>query len=74
MGEWEPISDALYATEIHHCDFCGRMMVKQLWRVEYGGKKLQFCDERCEHTWFDYWLPRYGKEHGFVSEDPPPDN
>ena len=41
-------------------------MVKRLWRVEYGGKSLKFCDDRCEQIWFDYWLPRYGKAHGFT--------
>lgn len=69
MGQWESISESLYATEIHQCDFCGKMLVKRLWRVAYGGKSLQFCDERCERTWFDYWLPRYGKAYGFSSDD-----
>jgi ribosomal protein L24E len=68
MGQWKQISDALYATHIHHCDFCGKMMVKRLWCVEYEGKPLRFCDERCEYTWFDYWLPRYGKSHGFKTD------
>ena len=54
MGQWEQISDALYATHIHHCGFCGKMMVKHLWCVEYEGKPLRFCDEWCEYTWFDY--------------------
>ena len=69
MGRWEPISDALYATQIHHCDLCGKMMVKRFWQVEYSGKSLSFCDQHCEATWIDYWLPRYGADHGFTEED-----
>lgn len=69
MAQWEPISDALYATQIHHCDLCGKMLVRRLWRVEYERKSLKFCDERCEQTWLDYWLPRYGKAHGFTNDE-----
>ncbi len=69
MGQWEPISEALYATQIHRCDLCGKMMVKQFWRVEYGGQSLSFCNPRCEAIWFDYWLPRYGEEHGFPPKE-----
>ena len=69
MGKWEPISDALYATQIHHCDLCGKMMVKRFWQVEYSDKSLSFCAPRCETTFFNYWLPRYGAEHGFIGAD-----
>ena len=68
MARWEPISDALYATQIHHCDLCGRC-----WSGAYAGgirrEIPSFCDERCEQIWFDYWLPRYGKAHGFANNE-----
>ena len=70
MGRWEPISDALYATEIHRCELCGQMLVRRRWRVEYGGRILHICGDRCERTWLDYWLPRYGKSHGFTDVPP----
>ena len=59
-GHWEPISDALYATRTERCDLCGKMIVGRLWRVSHAGRSLRFCDQRCERTWLEYWLPRYG--------------
>jgi len=59
-GQWEPIPQSLTTTQVHHCDVCGKMLVRRMWRVEYQDRKLGFCDEPCERMWFEYWLPRYG--------------
>ena len=59
-GHWEPIPDALYATVTARCDLCGKMIVGRLWRAQHAGRKLSFCDRRCQRTWLEYWLPRYG--------------
>ena len=69
MGQWVRLSEALYETRVQHCDFCGKMLVKRLWSVDYRDRSLSFCNERCEATFFDYWLPRYGKERGFAGEE-----
>jgi hypothetical protein len=70
MGEWKPISTALYETRIHRCDYCGKMVPRRIWVIAYQGKPLQFCDPKCELGWFEYWLPRYGSEHGFSTAAP----
>ena len=67
MSRWEPISDALYATENQRCDLCGKMMVKRLWRVEHEGRAYKFCDGECERFWHEYWLPRYGGKADLTS-------
>ena len=36
------------------------MIVGRLWRASHAGRSLRFCDQRCERTWLEYWLPRYG--------------
>jgi len=59
-GHWEPVPDALYATTTARCDLCGKMIVGRLWRAAHGGRRLSFCDRRCQRTWLEYWLPRYG--------------
>ena len=59
-GHWEPIPDALYATTTARCDLCGKMIVGRLWRARHGHRSLGFCDRRCQRTWLEYWLPRYG--------------
>ena len=59
-GHWEQIPDALYATTTARCDLCGKMIVGRLWRVRHAGRSLGFCDRRCQRTWLEYWLPRYG--------------
>ena len=64
MSDWVPISDALYETEIRHCDFCGKMMTKRYWQVTEAGRTFSFCDPDCEFWWRDYWVPRYGETIG----------
>ena len=59
-GHWEPVPDALYATTTARCDLCGKMIVARLWRARHGERRLSFCDRRCQRTWLEYWLPRYG--------------
>ena len=59
-GHWEPVPDALYATTTARCDLCGKMIVARLWRAQHGRRRLSFCDRRCQRTWLEYWLPRYG--------------
>ena len=59
-GHWEPVSDALYATTTARCDLCGKMIVGRLWRTRHQERRLSFCDRRCQRTWLEYWLPRYG--------------
>ncbi len=59
-GSWEPVPDALYATTTARCDLCGKMIVGRLWRARHGEHRLSFCDRRCQRTWLEYWLPRYG--------------
>ena len=59
-GRWEPVPDALYATTTARCDLCGKMIVGRLWRARHGERRLSFCDRRCQRTWLEYWLPRYG--------------
>jgi hypothetical protein len=65
MGKWESIPVALYETRIHRCDYCGKMVTQRIWRIIHEERPRQFCDPQCEYGWFDYWLPRYGGEHGF---------
>ena len=59
-GHWEIVPQALYSTANPRCDLCGKMIVGRLWRVQRKKLLLCFCDRRCQFTWLDYWLPRYG--------------
>ncbi len=62
MSRWETITQQIFDTYSYMCNLCGRRLSRQVWKVDYRGEELDFCNEDCERLWFDYWLPKYGKK------------
>ena len=62
MGRWEENTAKWFEQTMIYCDFCGRIIPKNLWVVEEGGERLVFCDPDCERLYNDYWLPSRDRE------------
>lgn len=45
-----------YEQPMIHCDLCGRMIAKRLFRAEIEGESRTFCGEGCAQLYQDYWL------------------
>jgi hypothetical protein len=66
MSQWVKVSRDIYSNNrSYHCAVCGQRIATRVWEVEFQEKKLNFCNSECEQLWFDYWLPKHGKEHGW---------
>lgn len=57
MGHWERREIPWWETKVIHCDFCGQMIPRDVWRSD---EHLAFCDAECEGLYRRYWVPRYG--------------
>jgi N-methylhydantoinase B/oxoprolinase/acetone carboxylase alpha subunit len=66
-GGWVSRLPRLYETEAVGCDVCGKVIPRDYWAVEDGGRSYRCCDAGCERLLRAYWAGRYGD--GLASED-----
>ena len=57
-GHWERLTGDWWQTNVIHCEFCGQVIPRDIWR---SGDAHQFCSQNCDERYRTYWLPRYGQ-------------
>ena len=64
MAGWVEVDNETrwYDQSMIHCELCGRMIAKRLFRSEIEGKPRTFCGEGCAQLYQDYWLAESGTE------------
>ncbi|HEY8445555.1 MAG TPA: hypothetical protein VIL01_00450 [Thermomicrobiales bacterium] len=63
MGRWVENDAAWYEQRMLHCQCCGRMIAKHIYREEVGGAERTFCGEECAQLYRDYVLPERGENY-----------
>lgn len=54
MGYWQKRIPSYADTTVLNCDFCGRMIPRDVWIVEKEKKILRFCGPECEKKMNEY--------------------
>ena len=57
VGNWEKRTIPWWETNVIHCDFCGQMIPRDVWK---SSDQLTFCNAECEEFYRRYWVPKYG--------------